>query len=56
MGWFEVLALMAGPIHPAFICKKEIEKVPFLCGLAKAVQCIFIDRAGTVEAKDVILG
>ena len=37
MGWFEVLALMAGPIHPAFICKKEIEKVPFLCGLAKAV-------------------
>ena len=21
MGWFEVLALVTGPIHPAFLCK-----------------------------------
>ena len=55
MGWFEVLCLMTG-IHPAFICKKETESIPILAGLAKAVQCIFVDRAGTAEAKDAVLG
>ena len=49
MGWMEILSLMTGPLHPGFTPKKELSKVPVLYGLTRAVQSIYVNRAGTPE-------
>jgi len=55
MGWMEILTLMAGPLHPGFVAKKELSKVPVLYGLTRALQSIYVDRAGSTAQTSIVL-
>ena len=39
---------------PSFVAKKDVKKFPGIGSIATAIDCLFVDRAGTKEEKILI--
>ena len=48
--WMDILIGMV-IFFPSFVSKKSIKKYPFVGMIATALDCVFLDRAGTKEEK-----
>ncbi len=47
IGFMEILNQICSPAHPSFTPKAPIKKIPFVGGIAVAMQAMFVERAGT---------
>jgi Acyltransferase len=45
--------ILIGLVHffPSFVAKRSIKSYPFVGSVARAIDCVFLDRAGTKEEK-----
>lgn len=48
--WMDIVMAMAYFL-PAFLSKKSVASYPGIGSIAKATDCVFLDRAGTKEEK-----
>lgn len=47
VGWYEILALLSCPLKPSIAGKAELENVPALGTIMRAIECMFIKRGGS---------
>ena len=48
--WMDILTLLI-VFFPSFVAKKEVKSYPGVGSIATAIDCLFVDRAGTKEEK-----
>ena len=46
---------IASPVHPSFTPKAEVAKIPVASRIADALQSMYVERGGTVEARNRIV-
>ena len=55
IGFMEILNLIVSPLAPSFTPKDDVAKIPIVNGIADSIQCMYVARAGTPEAKDALV-
>ena len=55
VGFMEILNLVCSPLSPSFTPKADIQKMPFISGIAHGTQAMFVERGGSKEARDRIV-
>lgn len=48
--WMDIVVLLAY-FSPSFVSKKSVKKYPGIGPIAQAIDCVFLERAGTKEEK-----
>ena len=52
-GFMDVLSIKV-MFYPAFVAKKSVKSYPWIGHIATAMDCIFLDRAGTADQKKAV--
>lgn len=50
VSWLDIV-VCAAFYNPSFLAKESVKKIPTIGTLGRAIDCVFVDRAGTKEEK-----
>lgn len=48
----EIINLICSPLHPSFTPKAAVREIPLGSSIPNSLQCIYVNRAGSQEARD----
>ena len=56
LGFQDIFNLSISPIHPGYVAKVEAKNILLINYCMHAIQCIFVNRGGTEEERNKIVG